>query len=222
MFPQLMKRHWLTVGAVLLSLFLFGLIYTSQGGIFVVTLVDWYTFFPSTAVFGILECIVVGWCYGTKRLHEDALTMWGKRIPRAMVISFKFVCPLFLVVICCYSFYSYRPPKYGDYIYPTWATAVGWLISVSSLLPLPTVFIWTVYNTQGATVKELSVSIRKEYAVRCCSSVSLTAVSGKSLPQTVESGKPKRQIIPMEETKLEVLEGMMRAQNDFVDVERRT
>ncbi|XP_071101983.1 sodium- and chloride-dependent GABA transporter 3-like [Haliotis cracherodii] len=153
-FPKLMKQRWLTIGAVLLSLFLFGLIYLSQGGIFVVTLVDWYAYFPSTAVLGILECIVVGWCYGTKRLQEDVRTMWGKTIPRVMVISFKFVCPLFLVVICCYSLYSYRPPQYHDYIYPTWATAVGWLISFSSLLPIPTVFIWTVYNTQGATLKE--------------------------------------------------------------------
>ncbi|XP_046572988.1 sodium- and chloride-dependent glycine transporter 1-like [Haliotis rubra] len=87
--------------------------------------------------------------------------MWGKTIPQVMVISFKFVCPLFLVVICCYSFYSYRPPKYGDYIYPTWATAVGWLISFSSLLPFPIVFIWTVYNTPGATMKEkLKKSLR--------------------------------------------------------------
>ncbi|XP_048245862.1 sodium- and chloride-dependent betaine transporter-like isoform X2 [Haliotis rufescens] len=154
MFPKLMKQRWLTIGAVLLSLFLFGLIYISQGGIFVVTLFDWYAYFPSLAVFSILECIAVGWCYGTKKLQEDVRTMWGKAIPRVMVISFQFVCPLFLIMICCYSFYSYRPPKYGDYIYPTWATAVGWLISFSSLLPLPTVFIWTVYNTQGATMKE--------------------------------------------------------------------
>ncbi|XP_067649480.1 sodium- and chloride-dependent GABA transporter 3-like isoform X2 [Haliotis asinina] len=154
MYPKLMKRRWLITGAVLLSLFLFGLIYISQGGIYVVTLMDWYAYFPSTAVFGILECIAVGWCYGTKRLQEDIRTMWRKTIPGAMVVSFKFVCPLFLVVICCYSFYSYRPPKYGDYIYPTWATAVGWLISCSSLLPFPIVFIWTVYKTQGATMKE--------------------------------------------------------------------
>ncbi|XP_071101978.1 sodium- and chloride-dependent glycine transporter 2-like [Haliotis cracherodii] len=153
-FPKLMKRHWFFLGAVLLSLFLFGLIYTSQGGIFVVTLVDWYTFFPSTAVFGILECIAVSWCYGTKRLQEDVRAMWGKAIPWVMVISFQFLCPLILAVICCYSMYAYRPPKYGDYIYPTWATAVGWLITFLTLLPLPTVFIWTVYNTPGATMKE--------------------------------------------------------------------
>ncbi|XP_046573584.1 sodium- and chloride-dependent glycine transporter 2-like [Haliotis rubra] len=117
MFPRLMKRRWLIIGAVLLSLFLFGLIYISQGGIYVVTLMDWYAYFPSTAVFGILECIAV---------------------------------------ICCYSFYSYRPPKYGDYIYPAWATTLGWLISFSSLLPFPIVFIWTVYKTQGGTVKEVN------------------------------------------------------------------
>ncbi|XP_046350043.2 sodium-dependent dopamine transporter-like isoform X1 [Haliotis rufescens] len=154
MLPPSKWRRWLIIGSVLLSLFLFGLIFTSQGGIFVVTLFDWYAYFPSTAVLGILECIAVGWCYGIKRLQADVRIMWGKTIPRVMVICFKFVCPIFLVVICCYSLYSYRPPQYHDYIYPTWATAVGWLIAFSSLLPLPAVFIWTVYNTQGATLKE--------------------------------------------------------------------
>ncbi|XP_067649486.1 sodium-dependent dopamine transporter-like isoform X2 [Haliotis asinina] len=153
-FPRLMKRRWLIIGPVVLSLFLFGLIYISEGGIYAVTLMDWYAYFPSTAVFGILECIAVGWCYGTKRLQEDVHTMWGKKIPLVMVIGYKILCPLFLIVICCYSFYSYRPPKYGDYIYPTWATAIGWLISFSSLLPLPAVFIWAVYNTPGATMKQ--------------------------------------------------------------------
>ncbi|XP_067649642.1 sodium- and chloride-dependent creatine transporter 1-like isoform X2 [Haliotis asinina] len=152
--PHLTRRHWLRNAAVILSLMLFSLIYVSQGGIYAVTLVDWYAYFPSVAVFAMLECIVVGWCYGTTRLQEDISSMWGQRIPRFLDISIKFVCPLLLFVVFCYSLYSYRPPKYGDYIYPTWATAVGWLISLASLLPLAVVFIWTIVSRHETKIKQ--------------------------------------------------------------------
>lgn len=38
-----------------------------QGGIYVITLVDWYATFPSLALFATMECIAISWCYGTSR-----------------------------------------------------------------------------------------------------------------------------------------------------------
>ncbi|XP_046562024.1 sodium- and chloride-dependent glycine transporter 1-like [Haliotis rubra] len=121
---------------------------------YMLTLVDWYAFFPSIAVFGMLECIVVSWIYGTHRVEKVVNSMWGKTVPRVMTFSLKFISPGLLLIIFCYSLYSYRPPNYGDYIYPTWATGLGWMISFGSILPLPVVFIWTVYKTEGNSVKE--------------------------------------------------------------------
>ncbi|XP_046562025.1 sodium- and chloride-dependent glycine transporter 1-like [Haliotis rubra] len=71
-----------------------------------------------------------------------------------MTFSLKFICPGLLLIIFCYSLYSYRPPNYGDYIYPTWATGLGWMISFGSIFPLPVVFIWTVYKTEGNSIRE--------------------------------------------------------------------
>ncbi|XP_067649831.1 sodium-dependent dopamine transporter-like [Haliotis asinina] len=153
-FQGLVKRRWVLVAVILLSNFLFALPCTTQGGIYIVTLVDWYTYFPAIAVFAILECFVVSWCYGLERLKRDIVAMWGKTVPRVMLLSIKYVCPILLSAIICYSVYSYRPPKYGDYIYPTWATGVGWMISSISIIQLPIIFTWTVYHTQGSTFKE--------------------------------------------------------------------
>ncbi|XP_046555048.1 sodium- and chloride-dependent GABA transporter 2-like [Haliotis rubra] len=125
-----------------------------KGGVYLVTLTDWYAFFPAIAVFGMLECILVSWCYGFERLKQDISTMWGEAVPRVMMLSIKYVCPLLLLAIFCSSIYSHRPPKYGDYIYPAWAAGVGWMISCISIIPLPIVFIWTVYNTPGTTLKQ--------------------------------------------------------------------
>ncbi|XP_071101920.1 sodium- and chloride-dependent glycine transporter 1-like [Haliotis cracherodii] len=153
-FPRFSERRWLVIGILLTTYFLFDLIYVSQGGIYVLTLVDWFSYFPSIALFATIECIVVGWCYGTHRLEKDIKTMWGKTTPRLMMIAIKFVCPVLLLSVFCYSLYSYRPPKYGDYDYPPWATGVGWMVSLASILPFPAVFVWKVWNTKGDNLKE--------------------------------------------------------------------
>ncbi|XP_046333408.2 sodium-dependent dopamine transporter-like [Haliotis rufescens] len=152
-FPVQAERRWLVTGAIAVGNFLFALLYITQGGIYVLTLVDWFTYFPSVAIFVILECLVVGWCYGARRLQEDINSMWGKSVPRVMIISIKYICPLLLLIIFCHSLYSYRPPKYGDYDYPPWATVVGWMVSLCSLVPLPIVFGVTVFRSSGNTLK---------------------------------------------------------------------
>ncbi|XP_067649318.1 sodium-dependent dopamine transporter-like [Haliotis asinina] len=152
-FRGLAERRWHVTAAIVVVNFLYSLLYITQGGIYVLTLVDWFTYFPSIAIFVITECLVVGWCYGTERLQEDINSMWGKSVPRVMIISIKFICPLLLLVIFIYSLYSYRPPRYGDYDYPPWATVIGWLVSVGSLVPLPIVFSLTVFRSSGRTLK---------------------------------------------------------------------
>ncbi|XP_046350170.2 sodium- and chloride-dependent glycine transporter 1-like [Haliotis rufescens] len=153
-FPQLSRRRWLVIAVLLSTNFAFGLNYITQGGMYVLTLVDWFAYFPSNVLFSTLECIVVGWCYGTDRLQRDIKSMWGKSIPRIMMIAIKCVCPMLLVCVFCYSLYSYRPPKYGDYDYPPWATGIGWMVSLASILPFPAVFVWRVWRSHGNTVKE--------------------------------------------------------------------
>ncbi|XP_067648981.1 sodium- and chloride-dependent GABA transporter 3-like [Haliotis asinina] len=153
-FPSLSRRRWVIILMVLVPCFLLGLLYMTQGGMYMLTLVDWYAFFPSVAVFGMLECIVVSWIFGTHRLQRVITLMCGKTIPRVLTFSLKFISPGLLLIIFCYSLYSYRPPNYGDYIYPTWATGFGWMISFGSILPLPIVFIWTVFKTDGNTIRD--------------------------------------------------------------------
>ncbi|XP_046559157.1 sodium- and chloride-dependent betaine transporter-like [Haliotis rubra] len=153
-FPSLSRRRWVIILMVLVPCFLLGLLYMAQGGMYMLTLVDWYAFFPSIAVFAMLECFVVSWIYGTHRLQRVIRLMCGKTVPRVMTFSLKFICPGLLLIIFCFSLYSYRPPNYGDYIYPTWATGLGWMISFGSIFPLPVVFIWTVYKTEGNSIRE--------------------------------------------------------------------
>ncbi|XP_046562026.1 sodium- and chloride-dependent glycine transporter 1-like [Haliotis rubra] len=61
---------------ILVPCLLLSLLYMTQGGMYMLTLVDWYAFFPSVAVFGMLECVVVSWiyesviCFKTAESHQ--------------------------------------------------------------------------------------------------------------------------------------------------------
>lgn len=41
---------------------------------------------------------------------------------------------------------DYSPVVYGDYVYPGWVDAVGWLLALFSVLWIPGVIIYKVYK----------------------------------------------------------------------------
>ena len=52
----------------------------------------------------------------------------------------------------------YEPKKYGDsYTYPGWAEALGWLMTLASLVPILVYAIYYVWNQEGP-IKQVSAS----------------------------------------------------------------
>ena len=43
----------------------------------------------------------------------------------------------------------HTPVTYGDYIYPGWAIAMGWVFALFSIVPLPIVAIYKVAVAKG-------------------------------------------------------------------------
>ena len=60
--------------------------------------------------------------------------------------------------------YTYEPVAYGDYVFPTWADAIGILIGLSTLAPLPIFFAYSLWKgpVSWITLYKLSRS-RLEY-----------------------------------------------------------
>lgn len=46
------------------------------------------------------------------------------------------LCPWFQFVVVV-SIVTFRPPHYGDYVFPEWANALGWSIAASSMSMVP-------------------------------------------------------------------------------------
>lgn len=48
---------------------------------------------------------------------------------------------------------QYTPLKLGSYDYPAWANAIGWLISLSVIAPIPIVVIMQLAKGEGSLRK---------------------------------------------------------------------
>ena len=48
------------------------------------------------------------------------------------------------------SFATFNPPKYGNYMFPTWANVVGWCLAVSSMSMVPLYAIYKLLSLPGS------------------------------------------------------------------------
>jgi len=58
--------------------------------------------------------------------------------------------------ILVFSFIKYHPVEYGKEQYPLWADLVGWMMPLSTNLPILIVAVLVVYNSRGNTILEVT------------------------------------------------------------------
>ncbi|XP_006620719.1 sodium- and chloride-dependent glycine transporter 2-like isoform X3 [Apis dorsata] len=73
------------------------------------------------------------------------------RMPLPNVWAVLFFVMLFILgigsqVVFVHQIYTYEMPRYGKYIFPNWANAIGILIGLSTLAPMPLFFIRRVWK----------------------------------------------------------------------------
>ncbi|XP_033746892.1 sodium- and chloride-dependent glycine transporter 2-like [Pecten maximus] len=100
MFPKaLNNRRIPLLAAVSVGMFLVGLPYATQAGVYIFLLVDWYTGTWSVMLMCMAECIVFAWIYGTHRIDRDVRLMLNRPLPTIVRISTAFIMPVFLTRI---------------------------------------------------------------------------------------------------------------------------
>ncbi|XP_039511092.1 sodium-dependent dopamine transporter [Rhinichthys klamathensis goyatoka] len=161
-FKCLHKHRELFTLFIVVSTFLISLICVTNGGIYVFTLLDHFAA-GTSILFGVLiEAIGIAWFYGVDRFSDDIEEMIGQRPGLYWRLCWKFVSPCFLLFMVVISFATFNPPKYGSYYFPTWATMVGWCLSISSMIMVPLYAIYKFCSLPGSFCDKLAYAITPE------------------------------------------------------------
>ncbi|KAJ1532232.1 hypothetical protein ONE63_000849 [Megalurothrips usitatus] len=144
--PSLRKRQWLVTLGACMGCFIMEIPMCYSGGVYMFTLLDWNTASWAILLIGFAEIIVVSWVYGCDRfldnLAEMSIRFYGP-IRSYWRFVWVFASPVISLAVFIFVMSQYVPAAYGSYKFPFWADVIGWLISVSTLLPFP---IFAVYR----------------------------------------------------------------------------
>ncbi|XP_066230985.1 sodium-dependent dopamine transporter isoform X2 [Saccopteryx leptura] len=148
--------------AVVFFIMLLTLGIDSAGGIYVFTLLDHFAA-GTSILFGVLiEAIGVAWFYGVRQFSDDIKQMTGQRPSLYWRLCWKFVSPCFLLFVVVVSIVTFRPPHYGDYIFPEWANALGWAIAASSMSMVPIYATYKFCSLPGSLREKVAYAITPE------------------------------------------------------------
>lgn len=142
--------------------FLLGIPCVMEGGIYVLQVMDWYCAAFSLMLLSLTECVVIAWIYGADRFLEDIKLMIGYTPSVWWKICWKFITPAMIGFIWLFSVTQLKPVSYGDYQYPDWAIAIGWLLGLASILPLPTYMVIAVLQKEGSLTERIRLLVKPD------------------------------------------------------------
>ncbi|KAK3086152.1 hypothetical protein FSP39_014370, partial [Pinctada imbricata] len=150
----------------------------SQGGYYLLQLVDWYASALCVVFGSFLECMVIAWIYGAERFSRDIELMTGSGVGKIVRFAWCIFTPLILLTehIFTYSvhfleitqimlflaFIGLSPPTTADYTYPSFAHVVGVIIALVPCLPVPVGMIYGILKEKGSLYKRIKTLIKPE------------------------------------------------------------
>uniref|UniRef100_A0A8C7MQE5 Transporter n=1 Tax=Oncorhynchus kisutch TaxID=8019 RepID=A0A8C7MQE5_ONCKI len=166
-FKILKRNRKLFTFATAFGTFLVALFCITNGGIYVLTLLDNYAA-GTSILFGVLiEAIGVSWFYGVDRFSEDIERMMGFKPGLYWRLCWKFVSPTFLLVVVIASIVTSTGLSYDDYVFPSWSNVIGWGVALSSMMFVPIYAIYKFLSMPG-TFKQVSGKTNPSHLHSCC------------------------------------------------------
>ncbi|XP_069130315.1 sodium- and chloride-dependent glycine transporter 1-like [Argopecten irradians] len=160
-FPELLKNKKALFTAFMCFLeFLLGIPCVMQGGVYVLQIMDWYCSTFSLMILSLTECIVIGWIYGADRFYKDLEMMIGYQPCSWWKICWCFITPVLILFIWLFSVTQLSPVTYGTYQYPQWAIVLGWILGMTSLVPIPVCAIIAILKEKGSLVSRVKKLIK--------------------------------------------------------------
>uniref|UniRef100_A0A3P8VBY7 Transporter n=1 Tax=Cynoglossus semilaevis TaxID=244447 RepID=A0A3P8VBY7_CYNSE len=162
-FAILKRNRKLFTFATAFLTFLAALFCVTNGGIYVLTLLDKYAA-GTSILFGVLvEAIGVSWFYGVDRFSEDIERMMGFKPGLYWRLCWKFVSPAFLLFVVIASTLTASRLKYDDYTFPYWSNILGWGLAMSSMLCVPLYALYKFLSIPGTIKERIAYCITPEH-----------------------------------------------------------
>lgn len=139
-----------------------GLSMATKGGMYVLQMMDSYSSTFSALMVGMVEVVVVTWIYGVDNFLDDIKMMLGfYPYPRVLwKYVWKYLMPCVVMVILAFTWIDQKPAQYGDYVFPSWANAIGWVLSFSSVTLIPIVAIVKILREKGSFTQRIKKLIQ--------------------------------------------------------------
>uniref|UniRef100_A0A8P4G8H9 Transporter n=1 Tax=Dicentrarchus labrax TaxID=13489 RepID=A0A8P4G8H9_DICLA len=163
LFPKLFRksgRHEIFVLVICLFFFLIHLMLVTEGGIYIFQLIDYYGTTRVCHYFMALsECLALAWSFGADRIINIIEDMTGHRPSVFFKLCWKYIIPLLSLTSFMLYLVDYKHLKINDwYTYPDWAYALGWTMTLSSVLMVPLWAAGQMCLTAG-TFRQVSVHL---------------------------------------------------------------
>ncbi|CAL8128749.1 unnamed protein product [Orchesella dallaii] len=147
-------KRWLVTLVVCVGGCLLGLVYVTEGGPFMLDLVDHYGVGLIIYVMAMLECFAISYVYGLSNWCNDIEFMLGRKVGIYWKVCWAFIVPVGLLANLLY--YLITEPEFmaGNVPYPKLVTVFGWLLTAFAVALVPAWGLHTVVTRKAATFKE--------------------------------------------------------------------
>ncbi|KAK7487836.1 hypothetical protein BaRGS_00020883 [Batillaria attramentaria] len=151
-FPHLRQKKTWVVLFVCIGGFLGGLVVCTQGGMYVLQLMDTYAASWSVFLMAICECAIIGWIYGADNFIRDIEMMIGLRgvhWKRFFTLFWKFLTPATLLFLLFFNWIQYTRMSYAGKLYPVWAEIIGWVMAVIPVVLILSLSVYKFFTSIG-------------------------------------------------------------------------
>ncbi|KRZ06763.1 Sodium- and chloride-dependent GABA transporter 1 [Trichinella zimbabwensis] len=122
----------------------------------------WLTLIDSCAVSGIpllfvafFEITSISWGFGKKKLKAIFKEMLGFEISKFWIVTWQYITPVWILALFINVVIFYSPVTYPNgRLYPEWASTLGILMSLSSMIFIPSYIIYYIFKAPGNSIKE--------------------------------------------------------------------
>ncbi|XP_019615936.1 PREDICTED: sodium-dependent dopamine transporter-like [Branchiostoma belcheri] len=134
----------------------------SAGGMYFFQLIDFYAAAISLMVIAFFEVVAISWIYGANRLARNIEEMAGNKPWMYFIVCWYGLSPVLIGGIMIFGFIQYTPVRYGDYYYPGWGQAIGWVIASLSIICLPIGAIHALLSEKGGFVQRFKATLKSK------------------------------------------------------------